>query len=120
MKNVISFVFVLFCCGGLDAKPRVKVFPVSCARVWKAVETVANGKDYSSSMLDDKRMKASLVTGHGAWTGKRTMYLSLQGSGDSCSVSVEGIFSGLAHNDKGDLFKRIEEGLLIGNQENRQ
>src|SRR5437588_10272540 len=97
MKNVISFVFVLFCCGGLDAKPRVKVFPVSCARVWKAVETVANGKDYSSSMLDDKRMKASLVTGHGEWTGKRTMYLCLQESGDSSSVYAEGSITEHTH-----------------------
>jgi len=27
-------------------------------------------------------------------------------------VAVEGVFSGLAHNDKGDLFKRIEEALI--------
>jgi PEGA domain len=108
MRKLILFLTLLFAASPALAKPKTKTYPVSCARAWKAVEAVAAGKDYSSSMLDDKRQKAQFVMGHGAWTGKRTLYLTLSGSGDSCEVAVEGVFSGLAHNDKGDLFKRLE------------
>ena len=41
-------------------------------------------------------------------TGKRTMDIALSGAGDTCMVAIGGVFSGLVHNDKGDLFKRIE------------
>ncbi len=97
----------------LLAKPATKTFPVSCDRLWQAVTSIPTGPGhpYSSSMLDDKRMKAEFVTGHGAWTGKRTMYLTLSGSGDTCELAVEGVFSGITHNDKGDFFKRIDEAL---------
>jgi hypothetical protein len=95
------------------AKPATKTYPHSCEQIWQIVESTPTGlgHPYSSSMLDDKRLKAEFVTGHGAWTGKRTLYLTLSGTGDMCTVAIEGVFSGLAHNDKGDLFKRIEQGL---------
>ncbi|HLB89627.1 MAG TPA: hypothetical protein VJK29_18365 [Terriglobales bacterium] len=111
MRNLILLLALLLVAIPALAKPRTKTYPVSCDRVWKAVEAVAAGKDYTSTMLDDKRQKAQFVMGHGAWTGKRTLYLTLSGSGDSCEVAVEGVFSGLAHNDKGDLFKRIDQVL---------
>ncbi len=111
MRKLILLLTLLLVASPALAKPRTKSYPVSCDRVWKAVEAVAAAKDYSSSMLDDKRQKAQFVMGHGNWTGKRTLYLTLAGSGDSCEVAVEGVFSGLAHNDKGDLFKRIEHAL---------
>jgi hypothetical protein len=95
------------------SQARTITYPVSCERVWKAVEVVAAGKEYTSSMLDDKRYKAELVTGHGNWTGKRSLYITLTGSGDTCEVAIEGVFSGLAHNDKGDLFKRHEDSMQL-------
>lgn len=115
MKTAMRMLVLTMCFSapGVFAKPRTQTYPVSCDRAWKAVEEVANGKEYTSSMMDDKRHKAELVTGHGNWTGKRTLYLTLTGSGDSCEVAVEGIFSGLAHNDKGDLFKRIEDAIQL-------
>jgi hypothetical protein len=110
---------VMICVAALDAqaKPRTKSYPLSCDRVWEAVEDVAESKDYSSSMLDDKRHKAEVVTGHGIWTGKRTLYITLSGSGDTCEVAVEGTFSGITHNDKGDLFTRIEKSLHLDEKE---
>jgi hypothetical protein len=102
---------LLFPACAAQAKPRTKTYAVSCERLWKAVEDVANGKEYSSSMLDDKRYKAELVTGHGNWTGKRTLYITLTGSADTCEAAIEGVFSGITHNDKGDLFTRLDEAL---------
>jgi hypothetical protein len=113
MKSLVITLILLLAASPALAKPRTKTYPASCERVWQAVQSIAaDTKEYSSSMLDDARHKAELVTGHGAWTGKRTLYLTLSGTGDTCEVAVEGIFSGLAHNDKGDLFKRIEQALV--------
>jgi hypothetical protein len=113
MKTTTLLAVVLFAAVPALAKPATKTFPVSCDRLWQAVTSIPTGPShpYSSSMFDDKRMKAQFVTGHGAWTGKRTMYLTLSGSGETCELAVEGVFSGLAHNDKGDIFKRIDEAL---------
>ncbi|MBZ5697872.1 MAG: hypothetical protein LAN18_04935 [Acidobacteriia bacterium] len=114
MKMPVITLILLLTASPAFAKPATKTFPASCERVWQVVESIPTGPGhpYSSSMLDDKRLKAEFVTGHGAWTGKRTLYLTLSGTGDTCEVAVEGIFSGLAHNDKGDLFKRIEQALV--------
>ncbi len=113
MRAMIVILLALGFAHTAVAKPRTKVYPgVTCDRMWKAVENVADDKkSYTSSMLDDKRMKAELVTGHGAWTGKRTIYITLSNAAEGCEVAVEGVFSGLAHNDKGDLFTRLESAL---------
>ena len=113
MKVFAIAVGLLFAAVPAFAKPATKTYAHSCAQVWQAIESTPTGPGhpYSSSMLDDKRHKAEFVTGHGVLTSKRTLYVSLSGSGDSCTVAIEGVFSGLAHNDKGDLFKRIERAL---------
>jgi len=113
MKYTLIVLVLALAASPAFAKPRTKTYRSSCERIWKVVESIPTGPGhpYSSSMLDDKRLKAQFVTGHGALTGKRTLYLTLSGTGDTCEVAVEGVFSGLAHNDKGDLFKRIEEAL---------
>ena len=46
----------------------------------------------------------------------RALTFSLSGSGDHCTVSMTGHFSGLIHNDKGDFFKRIQETLSASPQ----
>ena len=113
MKILVISLILLVTVSPALAKPATKTYPHSCEKIWQVVESTPTGPGhpYSSSMLDDKRLKAEFVTGHGAWTGKRTLYLTLSGTGDTCTVAIEGVFSGLAHNDKGDLFKRIEEAL---------
>ena len=113
MKTLVITLILLVTVSPAYAKPATRTYPNSCEQVWKIVESTPTGPGhpYSSTMLDDKRLKAEFVTGHGAWTGKRTLYLTLSGTGDTCTVAIEGVFSGLAHNDKGDLFKRIEEAL---------
>ena len=117
MKTLLIALILLVAASPALAKPATKTYPRSCAQVWQVVESTPTGPGhpYSSSMLDDKRFKAEFVTGHGAWTGKRTLYLTLSGTGDTCTVAIEGVFSGLAHDDKGDLFKRIDKALSESN-----
>jgi hypothetical protein len=98
------------------AKPRTKVYPVSCEKVWRAVEAVAKEHyNQSLSVLDNQKLRADLTIGkHSFATAPRTINLSLAPSETGCEVAIDGNFSGLAHNDKGDLFKRIDEATLRG------
>ena len=96
-----------------NAKPRTKAYPANCERVWSAVKRAAVPPSYDFSMMDDAKMKGILITGT-SLTGRRTLDITLSGSGDSCTVAIGGQFSGLVHNDKGDLFKRIEKELVGG------
>jgi len=58
-------------------------------------------------MLDDAQKKGIVSTGN-TLTGKRNLDITLTGSGGTCTVAVGGTFSGLVHDDKGDLFERIQ------------
>ncbi len=90
-------------------KPATKVYPVSCETLWTATKkAVSNHYDVLS--LDDKEQAGSFTTGS-IWSGIRPLAFHLEGTGKSCTVYVTGHFSGITHNDKGDLFKRIEEQL---------
>ena len=62
-------------------------------------------------MLDDAQKKGIVSTGSNL-TGKRNLDITLTGTPNSCTVAVGGMFSGLVHNDKGDLFTRIDKELL--------
>jgi hypothetical protein len=93
------------------AAPKTKMYPASCDRVWAAVKLATAPPHYNFAMLDDAQKKGIVSTG-GALTGKRNLDITLTGTGDSCMVAIGGVFSGLAHNDKGDLFKRIDEELI--------
>jgi hypothetical protein len=55
-------------------------------------------------------MKGIVSTGNNL-TGKRYLDITLTSAGAGCTVAIGGQFSGLAHNDKGDLFTRIDEAL---------
>ena len=95
--------------GFAKPKPKTKTYPVSCATVWEATKAVVQ-EHYDVLSLNDQTQSGSFTTGS-AWTGVRPIAFSLSGSGETCTVSVTGHFSGLIHNDKGDFFKRIDEGL---------
>ena|ERR1017187_5351568 len=92
------------------AAPKTKVYPANCDRVWTAVKRATAPPHYNFAMLDDAQKKGIVSTGS-SMTGKRNLDITLTGAGDSCTVAVGGAFSGLAHNDKGDIFKRIETEL---------
>ena len=90
------------------AKP--KTYPASCDRVWAVVKRATAPPHYNFAMLDDAQKKGIVSTGNNL-SGKRNLDITLSGVGDSCTVAIGGVFSGLVHNDKGDLFKRIEAEL---------
>jgi subtilisin family serine protease len=106
---VKQFIMILALGIPLLGAPKTKVYPASCDRVWAAVKVAATPPHYNFAMLDDGQKKGIVSTGSGM-TGKRNLDLTLTGTGESCTVAIGGSFSGLAHDDKGDLFKRIEAG----------
>jgi hypothetical protein len=93
-------------------KPATRTYAAPCSKVWDAAKTVVQ-ENYDVLNLNDQTQSGSFTTGS-AWTGVRPLAFSLSGTGDSCTVSVTGHFSGLIHNDKGDFFKRIQEILGPG------
>lgn len=110
MKLVCSLC-VLLTCSTLYAKPKpaMRTYAASCSRVWDAAKAAVKSH-YDVLNLNDQDKSGSFTTGS-VWSGVRPIAFSLDGSGESCTVSVTGHFSGLIHNDKGSLFNRIEEAL---------
>ena len=93
------------------AKPKVKTYPQNCNQVWTAVKTATSSSHYNFAQLDDTQKKGLVSTGN-TLTGKRYLDITLTSpTPDTCDVAVGGVFSGFAHDDKGDLFGRIEEAL---------
>jgi hypothetical protein len=93
------------------AKPKVKTYPQNCNQVWAAVKTATSSSHYNFAQLDDAQKKGMVSTGNN-WSGKRYLDITLTSpTPDTCDVALGGVFSGLAHDDKGDLFGRIEEAL---------
>lgn len=93
------------------AKPKENTYPASCDRVWAAVKRATAPPHYNFAQLDDAQKKGIVSTGNFA-TGKRILDITLSGTGNICTVAIGGIFSGLVHNDKGDLFARIKSALV--------
>jgi hypothetical protein len=106
---LIALLLTAFAAPAL-AKPKEQVFAASCDRVWSAVKIATAPPHYNFAQLDDAQKKGIISTGN-SFSGKRYLDITLTGSGETCTVAVGGNFSGISHNDKGDLFKRIEEAL---------
>src|ERR1700674_123880 len=93
------------------AKTHKDTFEVSCKVLWPAVkDALRNSGKYGILGIDNEEMTASYNIG-GTLSGKRTNSLVLNGKGNSCEMQVQTAYTGLAHNDEGDLKKRVEESL---------
>lgn len=94
-----------------EAKPHPKThnYAASCEKVWAAAK-LAVKEQYDVLSLNDQERSGAFQTGN-AWTGVRALGFSLSGTGDSCTISITGHFSGLIHNDKGDFFERVQSHL---------
>src|SRR5436309_1788714 len=88
-------------------KPKIQTYPVACSMAWEAAKTAVQ-EHYDVLNLNDQTQSGSFTTGS-IWSGVRPVAFSLSGTGETCTVSVTGHYSGLIHNDKGDFFKRIQE-----------
>ena len=104
--HIISFALALLALP-LIAAPQKKTLPYSCDQVWAAVKRASIPPHYTFAMLDDAQKKGIVSTGT-RFSGQRNLDIALSASGDKCTVSVFGAWSGIQNDDKGDLFKRLE------------
>jgi hypothetical protein len=109
-QRTLAITLLLGALASAAPKPTTKDFAAPCPVVWDAARTVIP-KHYHVLALDDQGHAGAFEIGNGIMTQRRSLSFSLSGSGESCTVSVTGHFSGLANNDKGDFFKRIEDSL---------
>jgi hypothetical protein len=92
-------------------KTHKDVFEVPCATLWPAVKDVLrNSGKYGIIGIDSQEMTASYNIG-GTLGGKRINSLILNSQGEKCELQVQTAFSGLIHDDYGDLKKRVDESL---------
>ncbi|MDP9054859.1 MAG: hypothetical protein M3N93_11255 [Acidobacteriota bacterium] len=93
-------------------KPTTKEFAASCSSVWDSAKVVVP-KHYLVLSMSAQDHTGAFEIGNGVLTVRRALAFSMTGSGDTCTVAITGHFSGLANNDKGDFFKRIQDGLAV-------
>jgi len=96
------------------AKPKTKTYTQGCDVVWPAVKKAVTTQHYNFANMDDATKKGMVSTGNN-WSGKRYLDITVTApSGGGCMVAIGGQYSGIVHNDKGDLFSRIDEALAAG------
>jgi len=110
MRKILMVLLLGLVASPVFAKPKTKVYSTNCTRVWAAVKKAAALPVYHFSDLDDAQKKGIVSTGN-AFTGNRYLDITLTGTGETCTVAVNGNYSGLEHDDKGDLYKRIDAAL---------
>jgi len=110
MKHKYLFLLVVLAASPTYGKPKEKTYQGSCDRVWAAVKKAVAPPHYNYAQLDDSQKKGIVSTGN-TFSGKRYLDITLTGGGDTCTVAIGGNFSGVTHNDKGDLFARIDEAM---------
>lgn len=113
-KRILCAVALLLLAAPAFAKPKTKTYTQGCDVVWPAVKSAVASQHYNFADMNDGTMKGLVSTGNN-WSGKRYLDITVTApSGGGCTVAIGGTYSGIEHNDKGDLFKRIDEGLAGG------
>jgi hypothetical protein len=111
---LICLPILAICSTPAFAKPRLRTYQSPCSQVWPAVKRATAPPHYNFAQMDDAQMKGLVSTGNN-WSGKRYLDITLTApTPGSCTVAVGGQYSGLEHNDKGDLFNRIDDELKSG------
>jgi hypothetical protein len=110
MKRMLACVLLVLVACPAFAKPKEKIYQATCDRVWAAVKIATAPPHYNFAQLDDAQKKGMVSTGNN-FSGKRYLDVTLTGNENTCKVAIGGSYSGLEHNDKGDLFKRIDDAL---------
>jgi hypothetical protein len=113
MKRVLAVVLLVLLACPAFAKPKEKIYQATCDKVWAAVKIATAPPHYNFAQLDDAQKKGMVSTGNN-FSGKRYLDITLTGNENTCKVAIGGSYSGLEHNDKGDLFKRIDDALAQG------
>src|SRR5215471_19452655 len=111
MQRLLVVLFLIMFGGSAIAKTHHDMFDVPCSTLWPAVkDTLRNSGKYGIIGIDNQEMTASYNIG-GYMGGKRTNSLILNPKGNQCELQVQTSYSGLAHNDEGDLKDRVEQSL---------
>ena len=111
MKRLLVVLFLIMLGGSAIAKTHHDMFDVPCSTLWPAVkDTLRNSGKYGIIGIDNQEMTASYNIG-GYMGGKRINSLVLNPKGNQCELQVQTSYSGLVHNDEGDLKDRIEQSL---------
>jgi hypothetical protein len=93
------------------AKTHRDMFSAPCSTVWPALkDTLRNSGKYGIIGIDATEMTASYNIG-GALAGKRINSVVLNSRADGCEMQVQTAYSGLIHNDAGDLLKRVQDSM---------
>ena len=110
-KIVIATLLVLTMALPMFGKTHKEVYNVPCSVLWPAVKDVLrNSGKYGIIGIDNSEMTASYNIG-GSLGGKRINSLVLNTQGDNCELQTQTAFSGITHDDAGDLKKRVDEAL---------
>ena len=92
-------------------KTHKDVYDVPCTTLWPAVKDVLrNSGKYGIIGIDSQEMTASYNIG-GTLGGKRVNSLVLNAQGNKCELQVQTAYSGMIHEDYGDLKKRVDDAL---------
>jgi len=110
-RTSIATLLLLATVSPAAAKTHKDVYNVPCSTLWPAVKDVLrNSGKYGIIGIDSTEMTASYNIG-GSLGGKRINSLVLNVQGNNCELQVQTAFSGLAHDDYGDLKKRVDASL---------
>jgi len=94
------------------AKTHKDLYNVPCNVLWPAVkDTLRNSGKYGIIGIDNEEMTASYNIG-GTLGGKRTNSVVLNSKENGCEMQIQTAYSGITHDDAGDLKKRVDESLV--------
>ena len=111
MKRVLTTLCLLACAAPALAKTHSYIYPMPCSQLWPAVkDTLRNSGKYGILGIDSTELTASYNIG-GNLGGKRTNSLVLNTKDGGCELQVQTSYSGITHDDAGDLKKRVDESL---------
>jgi hypothetical protein len=111
MKKLVPVILLLALTTPAFPKTHSDLYSVPCKVLWPAVkDTLKNSGKYGIIGIDNEEMTASYNIG-GTLGGKRTNSLVLNSKESGCELQVQTAYSGLTHDDAGDLKKRVDESL---------
>ena len=112
MKKVIVLLLLAAPCL---AKEHKQTYSQPCKVVWDTVMSLPKHYQYKLVGSSQEGKTITLMAGKSNWTGQRLLPMTLEEGENSCTVTVETRFSGLAHNDAKDLLERISKELPSAN-----
>ena len=106
---VLALMFAGASSAMANSKPKSQTYQAPCSTVWQATESVVR-QHYDVITLDKDAQTGSFTTGNGL-TKVRILAFALNGSGESCEVTVNSRSYGLGFDDKQPFLSRIQAAL---------